>query len=181
MIISVGSLIQIKGFDTLLKSIPLVKKEIDGVKFIIAGEGSEREKLLELIKKLKISNDVILVGNINYHDLPKYYAASDLFVHPSNVESMGRVILEAQAAGKPVVATNIGGIPEAVSKDSAILVPSKNSKELANAIIKILKNEELSKNMSIKGRELVVESFEFWKQEEKLIKFYKHVVNGFKI
>ena len=90
-------------------------------------------------------------------------------------------MLEAQAAGKPVVATNIGGIPEAVSKDSAILVPSKNSKELANAIIKILKNEELSKNMSIKGRELVVKSFEFWKQEEKLIKFYEHVVNGFKI
>lgn len=180
MVLSVGSLIEIKGFDTLLESISLVKEEIDGIKFVIVGEGILKNHLSKMVEKLGISENVIFTGNINYQNLPKYYAASDLFVHPSYVESMGRVILEAQASGKPVVATNVGGIPEAVSKESAILVPPKNSKELSNSIIKVLKNENLIQDMSSKGRKLMLESFEFWKQEQKLIDFYESVVNKFK-
>lgn len=176
MIISIGSLIEIKGFDTLLEAVKLVKKSLDDIKFVIVGDGIQKEKLIEQIKKLGIEKNVILCGNIPYKDLPKYFAACDLFVHPSYVESMGRVILEAQASGKPVIATNIGGIPEAVSEQSAILIHPKKPKILAETILKLLGNKEMMANMAKNGRELMLKKFEFWKQEQKLIEFYDKII-----
>ena len=181
MIISIGSLIEIKGFDTLLEAVKLVKKSLDDIKFVIVGDGIQKEKLIEQIKKSDIEKNVILCGNIPYKDLPKYFAACDLFVHPSYVESMGRVILEAQASGKPVIATNIGGIPEAVSEQSAILIPSKKPKILAETILKLLGNKEMMTNMAKHGRELVLKKFEFWKQEQKLIELYDKIISESKL
>lgn len=176
MVISVGSLIEIKGFDTLIDAAKIVTDVIKTTRFVIAGEGSLKDQLQQRCKQLGISDKVLFVGNIPYDQLPKYYAASDLFVHPSNVESMGRVILEAQASGKPVIATNVGGIPEAVSEKSAILVSPKEPETLARNIIQVLSNEKLALDLAENGRAFVLENFEFWKQEEKLIKFYNHII-----
>lgn len=176
MVISVGSLIQIKGFDTLLEAARLIIKSIDGVRFVIVGDGPLKQQLVQQAKDLGINNDVIFVGNIPYDVLPNYYAASDLFVHTSHVESMGRVILEAQASGKPVIASKIGGIPEAVTEDSAILVPPKDSRKFADAMIKLLNNEKLSSDLGKAGRNFVVEKFEFWRQEERLVDFYEKTI-----
>ncbi len=179
MVISVGSLIEIKGFDTLLNAVKIVTDVIKTTRFVIAGEGPLKEQLQQRCRQLGISDKVIFVGNVPYDLLPKYYAASDLFVHPSNVESMGRVILEAQASGKPVIATNVGGIPEAVSKKSAILVSPKDPEILAQNIMKVLSNEKISSDLAENGRVFVLENFEFWKQEEKLIKFYNYIVKDY--
>ncbi len=181
MVISIGSLIAIKGFDTLINSVKIVKKSLDNIKFVIIGDGEKEEELLKQIKKSGVEKNVILCGNVPYNDLPKYFAACDLFVHPSYVESMGRVILEAQASGKAVIATNIGGIPEAVSNESAILLPSKNPEILAETIVKLLKDKETRTKMGIIGRELMLNKFEFWKQEEKLIKFYDKIISDAKL
>ena len=177
MIISVGSLIEIKGFDTLLEAAKLVKESVSDVKFVIAGIGPLKSKLIEKTKELGISDIVNFVGLIPYSEMPKYYAASDLFVHPAYVEGMGRVILEAQAAKIPVIATKVGGIPEAVSDSSAILVEPHNPKALGDAILKVLKDKELAIDLSKKGREFVMNNFEFWKQEKKLIEFYEKTIN----
>lgn len=174
--ISVGSLIEIKGFDTLLEAVKIVKKSENNFLVMILGDGEQKEFLQKKAKELGILDSVVFMGNIPYENIPKYYAASDLFVHPSYVESMGRVILEAQASGKPVVATNIGGIPEAASK-SAILVPSKDPKLLADGILKVLKSQDLAKSMSYEGRKFVLDNFEFWKQEKKLVEFYEKCIN----
>jgi len=176
MVISVGSLIEIKGFGTLLEAAKLVTKSISDVKFVIVGDGPLKQKLIQKSMELGISNNVIFVGNIPYDVLPTYYAASDLFVHPSYVESMGRVILEAQASGKPVIASNVGGIPEAVTESSAILLPPRDSQGFAQAIIKVLSDEKLSLELGNAGRKLMLAKFEFWKQEEKLVSFYSKII-----
>ena len=181
MIISIGSLIEIKGFDTLLnaaKIVCLVDKEI---KFVIIGEGPLKTDLIELVKNNNIEKNVIFMGFIPYDKTPEYLAASDLFVHTSNVESMGRVILEAEASGKPIIATNIGGIPEAVNENSALLIPPKNPKLLAESILNLLKDEKKTRLMGNEGRKIVLEKFEFWKQEEKLISFYEQVLHKFRV
>jgi glycosyltransferase involved in cell wall biosynthesis len=180
MIISIGSLIEIKGFHTLLNAAKIVCKIEKDIIFVIIGEGPLKIKLIELAKKNGIEKNVIFTGFVPYKKTPQFFAASDIFVHPSNVESMGRVILEAEASGKPVIATNIGGIPEAVNEHSAILVPSKNPEILAKGILNLLKNETLSKKMGQEGRKLAVTEFEFWKQEEKLVSYYKKVLNEFR-
>ena len=177
MIISVASLIEIKGFGTLLEAAKLVRESIADVKFVIVGTGHLKSKLIEKTKELGISDIVNFVGFIPYSEMPKYYAASDLFVHPTYVEGLGRVVLEAQAAGIPVVATNVGGIPEAVSDSSAILVEPRDPKALGDAILKVLKDKELAVNLSKKGREFVMNNFEFFKQEKKLIEFYEKTIN----
>jgi phosphatidylinositol alpha-1,6-mannosyltransferase len=179
MIISVGSLIEIKGFDTLLEAAKLVSDSIGDVKFVILGDGPLKQRLIQQSIDLGINDKIIFVGTIPYNILPLYYAASDLFVHTSYIEAMGRVILEAQAAGKPVIATSIGGIPEAVTEGSAILLPPRDSKEFALAIIKLLNDDKLSSEMGEIGRKFVLEKFEFWKQEEKLISFYAEIIEKF--
>lgn len=176
MALSIGSLIEIKGFDTLLEAIKLVKNAKKDLKFIIIGEGSLRNKLERNAKELKIDDCTKFIGKILYEETPKYYAASDLFIHPSNVEAMGRVILEAEASQKPVIATNVGGIPEAVNAQSAILVPPKNPQRLAEEIIKVIDDESLAIKMGEAGRRFVLEKFEFWKQEEKLISLYEKII-----
>lgn len=180
MIICVGSLIEIKGFDTLIEAAKLVVNSISDVKFVIAGDGPLKHKLLKKVSELGINDNIIFVGNISYDLLPKYYAASDLFVHPSYVESMGRVLLEAQASGKAVIATEIGGIPEAVTKDSAILIPPRNPKILADTILKVLDSDEILKEIGINGRKFVLEKFEFWLQEKKLVSFYSKIIDTIK-
>lgn len=176
MVISVGSLIEIKGFYTLLEAAKLVTRLINDIKFVIVGDGPLKQKLIQKSIEIGINNNVIFVGNVPYDVLPTYYAASDLFVHPSYVESMGRVILEAQASGKPVIASNIGGIPEAVTESSAILLPPRDPKGFAQAIIKLLNDEKLSSEFGDAGRKLMLEKFEFWKQEVKLVSFYSKII-----
>ena len=135
-------------------------------------------KAEELLKEFGIEKNVIFTGNVNYENLPYYYSASDLFVHPSYVESMGRVILEAQSSGTPVIATNIGGIPEALCKNGGILIPPKEPKSLAESIINLIDNQETLIKMAKYGREFVLDKFEFWKQEEKLIEFYNNTIQN---
>ncbi len=178
MVISVGSLIEIKGFDTLLEAVKLVNESISDVKFVIVGKGPLKSKLIKKAEDLGISDVINFVGYVPYSEIPKYFVASDLFVHPSYIEGMGRVILEAQASGIPVVATDVGGIPEAVTEKSAFLVKHRDPKALASGILKILNNKELGTELSKNGREFVVDNFEFWKQEEKLISFYSRVIEN---
>ena len=180
MIVSIGSLIEIKGFDTLINAVKIVCEKEKDIKFIIIGEGVLRSTLIELAINNGVKENIIFTGFVPYKETPQYLAASDIFVHPSNVESMGRVILEAEATGKPIIASNIGGIPEAVNKNSAILVPPKNPKILALKILNLLEDDKLRNKMGMEGRKLVLEKFEFWKQEKKLVLFIDEILKQFK-
>jgi glycosyltransferase involved in cell wall biosynthesis len=139
MLLCVGRLEPRKGIDTLLSSFALIK-QVTNATLVIVGSGSQII-LRNLAKNLDIEDRVIFLGYVDDIKLRKLFAACDLFILPSLLEGLGIVALEARAAGKFVVASDVGGIPEAVPPSSGILVPPGEVNQLAEAIKTGLNNQ----------------------------------------
>ena len=157
IILFFGSLVQYKGPDILLKSFKIVKKEFPNTKLIFAGRGPMLDYLTELAKKLDLENNVMFTGFVEDEKKPLYYKAADIFCLPSTTmaESFGIVNLEAMAAGIPIVASDLGGIPDIVKHgENGLLAKPRNVQSLADALTYLLKNEDLRKKFGNKGREL---------------------------
>lgn len=137
-----------KGLDYLIKSLPLIAKKISDIRLDIVGDGNMRGELMWLVKQEKLESCVRFLGSLPNDQAMRQAAKSSIFVLPSLGEGLGIVILEAQALGVPVVATNIGGIPDCVKDGSTgILVPIKNPEAIAEAVIKILENKSLANEL----------------------------------
>jgi len=146
-ILFVGNLHPNKGVHFLIKSFALVKSRINDVKLIIVGDGPLKYYLINLTKRLNLEKDVIFTGFVNDEELPKYYASCDIFASASVLEGFGLIFLEAMALGKPIVAFNLASIPEVVG-NSGILVDEINHEKFANAVIQLLRDEELYQEKS---------------------------------
>lgn len=133
LIINVASLTKQKGHEYLLEAMASLK--IQNTMLLLVGDGPLRRNLNDQVKKLNLADKVIFLGI--RRDIPELLAASDLFVLPSIWEGQGLVILEAMASGLPIVATNVGGVPEVVTEREGYLIEPKNPQALANAITKI--------------------------------------------
>ena len=152
IILFVGSLHPLKGPHILLKAIPKIIKENRDTLFVFVG-GGDIDRYKELSEELGIRKYVKFTGYVN-ENKPFYYKASDIFVLSSFLECLPLVILEAMACGVPVVASDIGGIPDIVENGkNGLLIPSGNSDALADAIIYLLENEDIIKKMGWNGRE----------------------------
>jgi len=118
------------------------------------GEGSERPRIEELCRNLRLTDVVILTGQ--QENINPYYSIADVFLLPSHSEGCPNVLLEAMAAGVPVVATKVGGIPEVVTNGrDAILVNKHDPAGLAAATAKILQDRELRAHLVTFAREIV--------------------------
>jgi glycosyltransferase involved in cell wall biosynthesis len=136
-IICVARLSEEKGHRYLLEAMRKVAEIVRGAKLILIGDGELRNDLEEMARRLNI--DVVFKGKLTHRDALNEIAASDVFVLPSLGEGMGIVIAEAQALGVPVVATNVGGIPDLIMDGvTGFLVPPKDSEALAGALVKAL-------------------------------------------
>ena len=135
-----------------------MKREYNEAVFLIVGEGYLKNELEQLARDLGIENDVEFVGE--REDIPQILSIMDIFVLPSALEGFSNVILEAMATGLPVVATNVGGIPElVVNKQTGILVPPDEPEELAKAIVDLLRDKNTSREMGKRGRERIEKYF----------------------
>ena len=140
-------LIEQKGVEYLLKAMPSILQEFPKTMLLIAGGGPFQQNLQTMSEKLGIAQAVKFLGF--RLDMPEILSILDIYVLPSIWEGMPLVILEAMAAKKPIVATKVGGIPEAVIHNhSGLLVPPKDPEALANAILKILKNSNLAASLA---------------------------------
>jgi len=120
---------------------------------LIAGKGEQKEKLARLVQKLRLENHVKFLGFVPAELLPICYKAADIFVFHSTFEAFGLVLTEAMAAGKPVVTTRVGAIPEVIKEGETGLLANKDDpRGLAGAINKLLKDSELLKQMGEKGK-----------------------------
>jgi glycosyltransferase involved in cell wall biosynthesis len=137
IILGVGRLRKQKDFKTLLRSFEIVRKNRE-CRLIILGEGPQRQELESLAKKLNISDDIYMPGNVN--NPYKYMNNSDVFVLSSAWEGFGNVVVEALACGCPVVSTDCpSGPSEILSKgEFGTLVPVGDYTEMANSIINVL-------------------------------------------
>ncbi|MDI6751947.1 MAG: glycosyltransferase family 4 protein [bacterium] len=148
----VARLVPIKDHKTFFLSAQLLLKKIPETKFIIVGDGPERGDLERLAEELKIKDSLFLPGF--REDLDLIYADLSLLVLSSLNEGLPTAIIEAQASGKPVVSTNVGGVSELIKDgETGYLVPAKDPEMLARAMEKILKNQDIAKKMGEASKE----------------------------
>ncbi|RJX34528.1 MAG: glycosyltransferase [Desulfurivibrio sp.] len=150
---AVGRLAPVKGHDVLLKAWAASGIGKRGGHLAIAGEGKLRAELTDLAQELGIAKEVSLVGHVA--DIPKFLAALDGFAMPSRHEGFPLAVLEALAAGLPVVASKVGGIPEILAtladKGQAFLVPAENEQELGGAMGQVMAWSESERNEAVAG------------------------------
>jgi glycosyltransferase involved in cell wall biosynthesis len=148
-----------KGIKYLLESASLLLQSRNDISFLLVGEGALKEELKILCADLKIERNVIFAGERN--DIPEILSLTDIFVLPSLREGLSLTILEAMACGKPVIATNVGGIPEVVKDGvSGILVSPKDPEALHSAMNELLDNRKKLKKMGYNGKRVCNESFD---------------------
>jgi glycosyltransferase involved in cell wall biosynthesis len=157
---SAGRLSPEKGFGVLVEAAAIVARSDSGAVFIHFGDGPLREEIHRRIRELGLERRFILAGLRD--DLDRFLPHWDLSVLPSFTEGLPTVVLESYAAGVPVVATAVGGTPEAVADGvDGYLVPPGNPAVLARRIIDVLKSGEESKAMGRRGRKRIRAEFTF--------------------
>ena len=173
LVISAGRLIPIKNYQALISAISAIRKKLSKIKLVIIGEGPEQKNIEECIRKEKADDYITLTGALAQDVLFQYMRASDLFVLNSIHETFPHVILEAMAAGTPVVATMTGGIPEIIeNKKNGLLVPVDDVEKLRKTIIEVLTTRSLSARLASGGKERI-SHFTEKKLIEKTIKLLK--------
>jgi glycosyltransferase involved in cell wall biosynthesis len=147
-----------KGHPTLLQAWPTVVAAVPNATLLVVGEGSRREALEVLARELGIADRVVFTGRRD--DVPAVTAALDVAVLPSYREALGLTILEAMALSRPIVASNVGGIPEMVEDGvTGLLVPAHDAEALAAAILRLLRDHPLADTLGRAGHDLVHERF----------------------
>lgn len=181
IILFVGRLVELKGTEYLIKS--LAKTKTKNIHLIIVGGGGLHNELRKLTESLHLENKVTFFGIANHEELGWLYDISNVFVLPSIVDSngategLGLVLLEAMESGLPVIATNVGGIPEIVENGkNGLLVKQKDHESIAIATDQILNNEELAKRLVEKSREKVKE-FTIQKTSQGYVRVINNVLN----
>lgn len=155
---TLGTLEGDKGHPVLLRALSRVKKEGIPCKLLVVGNGPEGGNLRKLVQKLTLEEDVIFTGF--RRDIPPVIQAMDIIVNCSDSEAFPRVVLEAMAMAKPVIATDVGGTSEAVVDGlSAYLIPRGNDYQLYRALKTLLEDVELRGKMGRYGLECVLSSF----------------------
>ncbi|MCC6018711.1 MAG: glycosyltransferase family 4 protein [Candidatus Verstraetearchaeota archaeon] len=139
ILLSVGNLVDAKGHIYLIGAMSLLLRKRRDLLLIIVGSGPLKKLLQSMVKKNGLEDHVMLAGGRRHEEIPIWMNASDIFILPSLQEGFPTVIPEAMACGKPVVATKVGGVPEAITSDYlGILVPPKDSESLSWAILEVL-------------------------------------------
>ncbi len=151
---------EVKGHEVLIEAARLISANLGDIHFILIGDGPLRSGLENQARKAKLEDVVHFVGRRN--DTPELLACADLFLFPSLAEGMPNALLEAAAAGLPIVATSVGGIPEIIENGlNGMLVPPGNSQALADASIRLLTDHELSARLGRAAQATVRAKFGF--------------------
>jgi glycosyltransferase involved in cell wall biosynthesis len=172
----VGRLVKEKGCDSFLRAAADVLPHFPGTKFLFIGDGPERNSLELLARDLSIQEKVIFLGHSS--DMPRIYASLDFCVLPSLLEGMPMTILEAMAAGKPIIATRVGEIPNMLDTDvNGLLVAPGSVAELSAAMIRLLGDPSLRSRLGENGRRKAFESFSAEVMARAYIALYDEILD----
>jgi glycosyltransferase involved in cell wall biosynthesis len=177
----VSSATPLKRHEDFLKAAVIVRRSVPDGFFLVVGGDWDLSKYGQSIKKLSqelgLAEQIVWLGF--YEGIHEIFKAIDLLVLPSDEESFGRVLIEAMAARKPVVATAVGGIPEIVIDGvTGFLVPPRSPADLAQAIIRILNAPPLAEAMGQAGRRRVEEHFSASRYVDSIEGVYKELLNA---
>jgi len=177
----VGRFVPEKGVKYLIRAAKLVAKEFRDVKFMLIGYGQLRARAIKLAYDYDLLNDVVhFAGPFNRSQVANVLGKASIFVFPSLKEGLPLALLEAMACGTPVVASNIPGIDEVIENNvNGILVPPKSSRALAEAVLTLLRDEQLRKRLGKSARETVVEKFTWGRVLKELECVYGEALQRF--
>lgn len=158
-----------------LRAFGIVQKKFPDAVLMIAGEGSEKRRLKKLAKQLKLKN-VEFKGRVSPAAMPELYDKADIYLNTPNIDNMPSSVIEAYAAGTPVVSTNAGGIPYILEHEkSGLLVDVDDHSELANQVIRLLQDNDLAQEIISNG--LVLSKKYSWENVRKdWVRIYRELV-----
>ncbi len=166
MVLAVGRLVHKKGFAILIEAIPWLVAGHPDLRVVIAGGGDLAAELAAQADHAGVRDHLMLVGNVSREELPAYYGAATVTAVPSihddagNVDGLPNVMLEALASGSSIVASAVAGIPQAVShRKEALLVPERDPKALAEAILELLGSQQTRDSLGRNARERARSAF----------------------
>lgn len=163
-----------KALDVFLDAARLVLAAEPSARFVIGGTGPEEERLKAKVRDLRMEPYVKMPGFVA--DVPEFLSKLDIYVLSSDHEGIGLAVLEAMAAGLPVVATAVGGVPEAVLDGvNGILIPPRQPKALAHAIVRLVVDPDMARTMGIAGRARAEELFDARVMAEKTVNVYRRL------
>jgi phosphatidylinositol alpha-1,6-mannosyltransferase len=163
VVVCVARLVERKGQDMLIRSLPLIRRRVPDAAVLIVGDGPQRRPLQKLVEELGLQRDVVFTGAKPWAETPAYFAAGDVFCMPTRtrkagfeVEGLGIVYIEASACGLPVVAGASGGAPDAVQDGrTGYVVDGRSTEQIAERVSTLLLDKELAGQMGGAGRRWV--------------------------
>lgn len=159
VLMTLGRLVQRKGFDMVIKSLPEIKRQVPDAVYLVVGGGPEREALEKLARECGVEDSVVFAGRADDADLVKYYNLCDVFIMPSrlmeaegDVEGFGIVYMEASSCFKPVIGGNSGGVVEAVlDGETGLIVNPASTESISKAVVRLYTDKDLARSLAAKG------------------------------
>src|ERR1700730_8083338 len=169
VILTVARLVPRKGHAIVLRALPAVLQRIPNLKYLIVGEGPEKQRLEQTVQDLRLGDVVTFVGDISHAEISEFYNVCDVFImvnrleESGDIESFGMVFTEANAMGKPVIGGKSGGTSEAIlDGEAGFLVDPQSAEDVGERLILLLSNRTLSDSIGSAGLRRVIQVFN-WK------------------
>ncbi len=173
----VGRLSIEKGIDIFLRAAARVLLAFPSARFVVVGEGSDKEKLEKLVEELNIGRNVSMLGRRN--DMPSVYASLDVMVSSSRQEGLPMAILEGMASGLPLVATAVGEVPTVVvSGETGVLVPAEDVEALAQGIVSLLRDPAMRARFGAAAKRRVELEYSATRMTEDYLRVYTEAIEG---
>lgn len=173
-ILFVGRIDREKGVFDLVECAKYIFNTKSDIFFNLAGNGRDLKKLLKKIKKAKIQNRFIFLGQVEKNHLVKIYQNASIFVLPSYHEGLPGVILEAMSCGLPIIATDVRGNRDLIShEENGIIVPPRDPKKMADEIKRLLEDKKLSEYLGKNARNTIIKKYTWDILANKILKCYE--------
>lgn len=177
VIITTSRLVHKNAVAHLIKAIALLKNQLPTIKCLVLGTSMDEAKLYELVKHLRLEREVLILGYISHQDLPKYLKISDVFVRASHSEGSGRSLLEAMAAGLPVIGANVGGISDFLADgETGLYSKVEDENDLAEKILFLLDNEDLRRKLIRQGKNLAIREYSWDDIARRMDEIFKNTI-----
>lgn len=174
----IARLFELKGHDYLFDAAPAIVSEFPNVRFLLVGDGVLKEEFQQKIRQLGLEENFIFTGLVSPDEVPRYTALMNVLAHLSLREGLPRTVVQALAAGKPVVGFELDGTPEVILEGkTGHICPAEDSKAVEEAILDLLRDPQKARDMGAVGRELVRERFDWRHMVDCLEKAYYRLLD----
>lgn len=175
----IKSLEKVYGITYLIDAFQIIQHKYPNAKLLIVGGGSKKTELQQKVNQLQLQN-VSFLGKIKNDEVAYYYSKMDIVVIPSLQESFGVAAVEALACEKPVIASNVGGLPEIIlDNKTGLLCPPKSVKCLVEKIELLINNPELQQQLAKNGRQFVVNQYNWESNVDLMCQHYRAIYQSF--